>query len=289
MKEQNLLFAAVMASLVILLTVAIQYDMLRSVGAALLGVMLSMHLFFLIGALTNNHTYVDTAWGLSFIIVAHVTFWMQPAHSPIQWLVLAMVTLWGLRLFTHILQRTLGRTEDLRYQAMRRRMEKKKHATLKSYVQIYIFQGILALLIASPIILINAMPPNRLAPWYPLGIAVWLLGFALEVVSDRQLKSFLANQQNQGSLMTTGLWQFSRHPNYFGETVLWWGIFLIALSFTGGWTSIFGPALLTFLLLKISGVPPAERLMQHLPGFTEYQRRTNMFIPWFPKPAPRAE
>lgn len=283
MQEQKILFAAVIASLVILITISVHYDILQYVGAALLGVMLSMHLFFLIGVLTKNHTFVDTAWGLSFIIVAHTTFWMHPAHTPVQWLVLAMVTLWGLRLFTHIARRTFGRKEDLRYQAMRKSMEKKKRALLASYLKIYIFQGFLALLIAAPLILINALTTSCLASWYPVGVAVWLLGFAFEVISDRQLQSFLADQHNQGRLMTGGLWQYSRHPNYFGEAVLWWGIFLIALTFTGGWTSIFGPALLTFLLLKISGIPPAERLMRNLPGFDAYKRRTNAFIPWFPK------
>jgi steroid 5-alpha reductase family enzyme len=194
-----------------------------------------------------------------------------------------MVTLWGIRLFVHIVMRTVGREEDLRYQEIRKSIEKQKSSVLASYLRIYVLQGFLALFIAAPIVMINTMTPNSLSSWYFLGIAVWLVGFSFEVVSDRQLKNFLARKENQGCLMTSGLWRYSRHPNYFGESTLWWGIFLIALTFDGGWTSCFGPALLTFLLLRISGVPPAEKLMKNLSGFNEYKRRTNTFLPWFPE------
>jgi steroid 5-alpha reductase family enzyme len=283
MKERKILFSLTIVSLILLSILSVKYDILLYVGASLLGVMISMHLFFLVGILTKNHTFVDTAWGLSFVIVAHVTFWMQKEHMLLHWLVLVMVTLWGVRLFTHIVTRTIGKAEDLRYQEMRKSMEKQKSAVLASYLRVYVLQGFLALFIAAPIIMINTLTPNALSPWYHLGIAVWLVGFSLEVVSDRQLKTFLSQKQNQGHVMTSGLWKYSRHPNYFGESLLWWGIFLIALTFDGGWTSFFGPLLLTFLLLKISGVPPAERLMKNMPDFDEYKSRTSVFIPWFPK------
>jgi steroid 5-alpha reductase family enzyme len=283
MKERKILFSLTIVSLVLLTILSIKYDILLYVGASLLGVMISMHLFFLVGILTKNHTFVDTAWGLSFVIVAHVTFWMQKEHTLLHWLVLVMVTLWGARLFVHIAARTIGKAEDLRYQEMRKSMEKQKSVLLASYLRVYVLQGFLALFIAAPIIMINTLTPNALSPWYPLGIAVWLAGFSLEVISDWQLSTFLSPKQNQGRLMASGLWKYSRHPNYFGESLLWWGIFLIALTFDGGWTSFFGPLLITFLLLKISGVPPAERLMKNLPGFAEYKSRTSAFIPWLPK------
>jgi len=288
MKERKILFSLIIISLIILLAVSIHYNILIYVGAALLGVMTSMHIFFLVGVLTKNHTFVDTAWGLSFIIVAHITFWIQKEHTPLHWLVLAMVTLWGIRLFTHIVLRTVGREEDLRYQEMRKSMEKQKSATLSSYLRIYVLQGFLALFISAPIIMINTMTPNCLSPWYPLGIAVWLVGFSFEIIGDMQFKTFLSEKQNQGRLMTKGLWRYSRHPNYFGEATLWWGIFLIAMTFDGGWTSFFGPTLLTFLLLRISGIPPAEKLIKNLPGFNEYKQSTNQFIPWFPKDETRS-
>ena len=289
MKERKTLLLLTVASLVLLTVISIRYGILLYTGAALLGVMISMHIFFLIGILIRNNAIVDTAWGLSFVIVAHVTFWMQNEHSPAQWLVLAMVTLWGLRLFSHILVRTLGAEEDPRYQEMRKSMEKQKSVMLASYLRVYVLQGFLAVMIAAPIIMINTMKPNCLAAWYPLGAAVWLLGFAFEVISDAQLRAFLSRKENEGRLMTGGLWRYSRHPNYFGESTLWWGIFLIALTFEGGWTSFFGPVLLTYLLLRISGIPPAERLMKKLPGFAEYKARTSAFIPWFPKNGGRGE
>jgi len=283
MKERKILFLLTIVCLILLSVLSLKYGILLHVGASLLGVMISMHIFFLIGVLTRNHTFVDTAWGLSFIIVAHVSFWMQKEHSLLQWLVLAMVTLWGLRLFTHIVARTIGRAEDLRYQAVRKSTEKQRSAVLASYLRIYVLQGFLALFIATPLILINTLKPNHLSNWYLIGIAVWAVGFFFEVVGDWQLKTFLSQKQNEGHLMTSGLWKYSRHPNYFGESLLWWGIFLIALTFEGGWTSFFGPLLLTYLLLKISGVPPAERLMKKLPGFEDYKSRTSVFVPWFPK------
>ncbi len=263
--------------------VASAYDILPFAGAALLGVMVSVHIFFIIGILMKNHTFIDTAWGLSFIIVAHVTFWMQNTHTTIQWIVLTMVTAWGLRLFTHIMLRTVGKAEDPRYQQMRLKMESGKHALLTTYLRIYLAQGFLAWIIAAPIVFINASCQNTNILFYQIGIAVWVIGFLLEIISDQQLKAFLAAVQNQGQIMTGGIWKYSRHPNYFGEASMWWGIFIIALGFAGGWLSFFGPLLITFLLLFISGVPLAENLIRGFPGFDDYKSRTSMFIPWFPK------
>jgi steroid 5-alpha reductase family enzyme len=283
MKTQQVYFSSIILSLILLIAVSVNYGIFFNVGACLLGIMVSMHLFFLIGVLTKNHTFVDTAWGLSFVIVAHVSFWIQEDHTPVRWIVLAMVTVWGLRLFWHIAKRTLGKEEDLRYQDMRKKMGTKKSAILASYIQIYLIQGFLALFISTPIIMINSMPPNDLHRWYPVGIIVWIFGLTMEAAADWQLKNFLSQKQNHGQIMTRGLWKVSRHPNYFGESILWWGVYLVALTVVGGWTSFFGPLLLTFLLLKVSGVPPAEKLMRNLPGFEEYKRRTSMFIPWFRK------
>ncbi len=263
--------------------VASSYGILPFVGVALLGVMIFMHIFFIIGLWRKNHTFVDTAWGLNFVIVAHVTFWMQQTHTTIQWTVLAMVTIWGLRLFTHIMKRTVGAKEDPRYQQMRKQMESGKHPLLITYLRIYIAQGFLAWIIAAPIVFINTRGQDGVMPFYQIGIAIWVIGFLFEVIGDKQLKTFLAAPQNQGQIMTGGLWRYSRHPNYFGEASLWWGIFLIALGFDGGWLFFFGPLLITFLLLYVSGVPLAENLIKGLPGFDDYKRRTSMFIPWFPK------
>lgn len=273
----------ILLSLIFYPFVAFSYGILPAVGAALLGVMISMHIFLIIGLWKKNHTFVDTAWGLSFIIVAHVTFWMQPAHTAVQWIVLAMVTIWGLRLFTHIMLRTVGAKEDPRYQQMREKMEAGKHALLTTYLRIYVAQGFLAWIIAAPVVFINTVGQDGVTPFYEIGIAIWLIGFLFEVVGDKQLKTFLAAKQNQGQIMTGGLWKYSRHPNYFGEATLWWGIFIIALGFQGGWIFFFGPLLITFLLLFVSGVPLAENLIKGLPRSDDYKRRTSMFIPWFPR------
>ncbi|PKN77328.1 MAG: hypothetical protein CVU52_01020, partial [Deltaproteobacteria bacterium HGW-Deltaproteobacteria-10] len=151
--------------------VASSYGILAFAGAGLLGVMISVHIFFILGIFLKNHTFIDTAWGLSFVIVAHVTFWMQNTHSTIQWIVLAMVTAWGLRLFVHIMLRTVGKAEDPRYQQMRQKMESGKHALLTTYLRIYIAQGFLAWIIAAPIVFINASYQNNDIIFYPIGIA----------------------------------------------------------------------------------------------------------------------
>lgn len=159
----------------------------------------------------------------------------------------------------------------------------KKHALLMSYVRIYLVQGVLAWIIAAPIVFIHSMDQTGVFPLWQVGVALWIIGFLFEVVADQQLKSFLAKSENRGRIMTGGLWKYSRHPNYFGEATQWWGIYLIAAGFEGGWVTFFGPMLITFLLLYVSGVPLAEKLISGFPGFEEYKNRTSMFFPWLPR------
>jgi steroid 5-alpha reductase family enzyme len=254
-----------------------------------LGVMISMHIFFIIGTINKNHTIVDFAWGLSFVIVAHISFWMNFEFTLPRVLVLLMVTVWGLRLAGHIHIRSHGQEEDERYAFMRESLEKRGHALLQSYLRIYLMQGLMALIIAAPIVMINGSDEKGFTWLYILGTAIWLFGFTWEVVGDFQLKQFLKEEENRGHIMRAGLWKYTRHPNYFGEATLWWGIYLIALNVKGGWTTFFGPFLLTFLLLYVSGVPLIESMFRKSPEFTEYAERTHKFIPWFPKSKARPE
>ncbi|MBW1977857.1 MAG: DUF1295 domain-containing protein [Deltaproteobacteria bacterium] len=260
-----------------------RFEIGRYVGACVLGVMISMHVFFAIGIWTKKHTIVDFAWGLSFVIVGHTSFWMRSEHTGQQALVLAMVTIWGLRLASYIGIRSRGQEEDERYTYMRKSFEKRAYALLNSYLRIYLMQGLTALIIAAPILMINCSEKLGISWLYWLGTAVWVFGFMWEVVGDHQLKRFLNKEENRGHVMTKGLWKYTRHPNYFGEATLWWGIFLIALNVKGGWITFFGPFLLTFMLLHVSGVPLAENMLRDFPEFGEYKKRTSKFIPWFPK------
>jgi len=115
------------------------------------------------------------------------------------------------------------------------------------------------------------------------GLVIWIIGFLCEAISDQQLFAFMSNSSNKGKVMRTGLWSYSRHPNYFGEILMWWGIYIIALSVPGGWTAIIAPATITFLLVFITGIPWVEKAMGNNPEYQEYKKRTNMLIPWFPK------
>ena len=153
----------------------------------------------------------------------------------------------------------------------------------RSYAQVYLLQGFLLFLVASPVLLINGSVATGLGMLDALGMAVWLVGFSFEAVGDAQLARFIKDPVNKGKLMQGGLWAYTRHPNYFGEVTQWWGLWLVALSVPGGWLGIIGPMTITFLILKVSGVPMLERKMQEHPEFAAYERRVSMFIPLPPR------
>ncbi len=139
------------------------------------------------------------------------------------------------------------------------------------------------MLIAFPVILIHEQANQDITVWTLLGVSIWIVGYFFEVVGDAQLRAFKQNPENKGKLMTTGLWAYTRHPNYFGEAVMWWGIFIIALSAGASLISVISPIAITYLLVFVSGVPLLEKAMVGRPGFEAYAKRTNKFIPWLPK------
>ena len=124
--------------------------------------------------------------------------------------------------------------------------------------------------------------PAILTPLDMIGFFLWTFGLLFESIGDLQLRRFKAGKANRGKILTTGLWRYTRHPNYFGEAVVWWGYYIITLA-AGNWWTVFSPILMTFLLVKISGVEMLEQIMESRPGYEEYQKRTSVFIPWFPK------
>jgi steroid 5-alpha reductase family enzyme len=186
-----------------------------------------------------------------------------------------------LRLAAHIAGRNRKRGEDPRYAAWRKTWG--KWFVPRSYLQVFLLQGIFLLVVSSPVLFVNTVSGGGLGVPDFAGAGVWLLGFLFETVSDAELSRFKKNPENRGKILTGGLWRFTRHPNYFGEAVMWWGIFVIALSVRGGWATVAGPLLITFLLTRVSGVPMLERKYAGNPEFEEYARRTSAFIPWFPK------
>ncbi len=241
-----------------------------------------MSVWFLIALLIKRNDVADIAWGLGFIVVAVYTFVVYGMQVDRGLLVTALVTIWGSRLAWHIFKRNIHKSEDKRYAAWRASWG--KWFVSRSYVQIFMLQGLLLLLIVTPVILINMFRgPLMLTLGDVIGLVVWIIGFYFESVGDRQLRQFLADPSKKGTVLSTGLWRYTRHPNYFGEVTMWWGIWIIALSVPYGIIGVIGPLTITFLILKVSGVPMLEKSMRENPMYDEYRRTTSVFFPLPPK------
>ncbi len=236
--------------------------------------------FFIIAQVVKNNAIVDFAWGLGFVLVAVYSLLAGPLTSR-GIIVTILVALWGLRLFYHIFRRNWGKPEDFRYAKWRR--EWGKWVVPRAFFQVFMLQAVIQLVIAWPIILVNTAENISLGIWAVLGIVVWVIGYFFEVVGDKQLADFKKNPANKGKIIRGGLWRYTRHPNYFGEAVMWWGIFLLALPVPLGLTGIISPVVITLLLLFVSGVPMLEKKYADNPEFQEYARVTNKFFPWLPR------
>jgi steroid 5-alpha reductase family enzyme len=229
-----------------------------------------------ISVLKRNVTIVDTLWSLLFVIAAAVYAASLQTPGPRALLVLALVSIWGLRLAAYLAWRNRGHEEDRRYQAIRRRNE--PNFALKSLWMIFGFQAVLAWVISLPLAG-AAAGEAPLGALDALGVALWALGLYFEAVGDWQLARFKGDPANAGRVMDRGLWRYTRHPNYFGDFCVWWGLYLIALS-GGAWWSIVGPLIMSFLLLRFSGVRLLERdIGERRPAYADYVRRTNAFFP----------
>lgn len=245
-----------------------------------------MTAWFLAALVKKNNSLADTAWGPGFILVAGLTLALGRNLAPRRVLVTALVIIWGGRLAAHVFARNRKKGEDFRYAAWRAKWG--RWFVLRSYLQVFLLQGLFLLVISGPVALINSTPQTGLG-WRDLaGGVLWLLGFVFEAAADAELARFKHAPGPKGRIMTEGLWRYSRHPNYFGEALMWWGIFVLALGSKGGWTSVASPLLITFLLRFVSGVPMLERKYRGNPEFQAYARKTNAFLPWFPKKGPGA-
>lgn len=237
--------------------------------------------WFVVAQIRGRNDIADVAWGLGFVLAAAVSLVAGGLYSSRALLVSALVLIWGVRLALHIHGRNRGKGEDKRYRQWRE--EWGRWFVLRSFLQVFMLQGVLLLLVAVPIIYINAAAAVPLG-WLDLpGLLVWLTGFFFEALGDWQLLRFIRDPRNKGTLMTSGLWRYTRHPNYFGEVTLWWGIWLIACNLPGGWLTVVGPLTITILILKVSGIPMLEKHYQERADFQEYKRRTSPFFPLPPK------
>lgn len=250
-------------------------DLLLLSAGLVLGAQL---LTWLLSLALRDSSIVDIAWGPLFILASAPGLLVGTGWVGRRWLVATMVALWGLRLGIHIALRNRGRGEDPRYAAWR--AEHGMSWPLRSLFTVFLLQGVILWVVALPIQMAMSAPgPRELTPLDVLGGLLWAVGFVLEAAADAQLAAFKRRPENRGQVMTSGLWAWSRHPNYFGESVLWWGIWVLALGTPLGWASVVSPVLLTFLLVRVSGVPMTDRLMEERPGFADYARQTSPFIP----------
>jgi steroid 5-alpha reductase family enzyme len=224
---------------------------------------------------------VDIAWGGAFVVAALASF-LLGSPGLLQYLVTTLVIVWAVRLSSSILRRFLRSSdEDARYKDMRKTWKGSQGAN--AFFRIFLVQGILATIVSTSVIVINTSGVHELGVRAFIGLAVWVVGFIFEAVGDKQLRNHLADPKNKGKLMTSGLWRYTRHPNYFGEAAQWWGIFVIALNVPFGWATIIAPLAITILLLFISGVPLTEKRFEGKPGWAEYKKRTSVFIPLPPR------
>jgi steroid 5-alpha reductase family enzyme len=234
---------------------------------------------YLFATLIRNNSIVDIIWGLGFVVIAYFSYLLS-GHAARSTLILVMVSVWGFRLALHIFSRNFGKPEDFRYQNWR--MEWGSFWVIRSFFQIFLLQWLIMQLVATPITLASLAT----SPLYWLdflGITIWTVGFLFEVIADSQLAKFIRDKKNKGRLMTTGLWFYSRHPNYFGEALLWWGIAIMAYAGTGNLYVFFGPLLINFLLIFVSGVPLLEKKYQGRKDWKAYTKKTSIFIPLPPK------
>lgn len=242
---------------------------------------LYMSLWFVISVFKKRNDVADIAWGLGFVVLSWAGFFLEGNADIRHILVNLLVSIWGIRLASHIYFRILGKPEDFRYAKWR--AEWGKWFYMRSYLQVYLLQGALLFFIILPVLLIQKSPSSAFGWLDLLGICVWSTGFIFEVVGDSQLKKFVQNPANKGKILQTGLWALSRHPNYFGEVAQWWGLWILALSAPFGWVGVLGPVTITFLILKVSGVPLLEKKMSENPDFENYKQKVSMFFPWFSK------
>ena len=242
---------------------------------------LYMSLWFVVSLIKKRNDVADVAWGLGFVLMTWLSFFLTDTSSTRGLLVGILVSIWGLRLAWHIHARNKGKAEDYRYLTWRK--EWGQWFYLRSYFQVYLLQGTLLFLVVLPVLMINGSAGTDLSLRNFIGVAVWLCGFYFESVGDAQLAQFIKDPTNKGKLMQSGLWAYTRHPNYFGEVTQWWGIWLLALSAPNGVFGIIGPITITFLILKISGIPLLEKKMRENPEFAAYKKRVSMFFPLPPK------
>jgi len=254
---------------------------LQAYGLALALILGVGSVAWVVSVLIRNVAFVDSLWSLFFVVAAAVFALSAQSLSARGLLVTLLVTAWALRLSAYITIRNWGEPEDYRYRAIRSRNE--PGFAFKSLFIVFGLQGMLAWLVALPLLPAIMTPAGGIGLLEFVATALWLVGFAFEAGGDYQLARFRSDPGNRGRVLDTGLWRYTRHPNYFGDFCVWWAFYLFALG-AGGWWSIVSPLLMSFLLLRVSGVALLEKtIVKRRPEYEDYVRRTNTFFPGVPR------
>lgn len=236
--------------------------------------------WYIIALLTKRNDVADMAWGPGYILICILLMGTQ-ASSPISHLLYILVTLWGVRLAVHIYSRNKNKTEDFRYRQWRE--EWGRHFYWRSYLQVFLLQGLILLIIISPVIFAAVKAAPAWNGFAIAGLCCWIIGFYFQTVADYQLSVFVKTRKHKDDIMQTGLWKYSRHPNYFGELMMWWGIFIVIIPIPGSLFFIISPVTITCLLLFVSGIPLLEKKYAGNQNFEAYKKKTSALIPMLPK------
>jgi len=249
------------------------------VGLWILGAML---ILWFVSLIIKNSSIVDIFWGFGFVVAAWIAFLLTPGdHDLRDWLLVMLVTIWGLRLTFHVFRRNVGKGEDFRY--ARWRQESGDQWWWRSLFKVNLLQGLILWVVATPLTAAQLpMYSNSLNTLDYFGAGLWAFGFFFEAVGDAQLAKFRSDPENKGKVLQRGVWRLTRHPNYFGDAAQWWGFYLIAAA-SGAWWTVISPVLMTYLLVRVSGVAMLEKTLREKPGYQDYVDRTSAFIPWTPK------
>ncbi len=252
----------------------------------------AMLILWLIGVKIKDVSIIDMFWGAGFGLIAILCLFLNKAPTPYLYLLAALPVLWSLRYTYYIIWRNWGHGEDSRYTNIRSNVTEKQWP-LYALRKVFVFQGLAMLIVAAPLWIGLAhyeLTPNQtsIGPLAKIGAGIWIVGFLFESVGDWQLVQFKKNREKfgaevTGKVMDKGLWKYTRHPNYFGNSLMWWGIWLVACQAPWGWASIIGPLFMTLALVKLTGAGHLERTLSQRPEYVDYMQRTPMFIPWFPK------
>ncbi len=243
-------------------------------GLALVSFMCAL---FLVSLWREDNGTADVGYGIAFIVAISAAHLYAQA-SGIALVLSVLASIWGIRLATRIYRKNRGKPEDFRYRAWREAWG--DWFLLRSFLQIYMLQGAIVFIVALPVLAVIALPQEGSLTFFLIGLFLWCIGFFFEVRGDAQLDRFLREPANKGRIMTQGFWRYTRHPNYFGESMMWWGIALAAASFTTlSYVVFVSPILITYLLLFVSGVPMLEKRWAGNPEWEAYKEKTSVFLP----------